>query len=33
MSSRYRLNDVQVERLKPFFPKATAGRALMTGGC
>jgi transposase len=33
MSKPFWLTDAQMERLKPFFPRATASRESMTGGC
>ena len=33
MSDLYWLTDEQMARLQPYFPRATASRGLMIGGC
>ena len=33
MSNLYWLTEEQMARLRPYFPRATAGRGLMIGGC
>jgi hypothetical protein len=33
MSNLYWLTDAQMDRLRPFFPRAMANRGSMTGGC
>jgi transposase len=33
MSDLYWLSDEQMKRLRPFFPRAMASRALATCGC